>query len=68
MKYTKVKKVTNWTTLHRFWSVRLMAVIPLLAGLQEALPVIKDYIPGWLYVVVAVAAILARNVQQGAKE
>lgn len=63
-----MKKVTTWRSLHRYWSVRLIAIIPALAGLQEALPVIKDYIPGWLYVVVAVAAILARNVQQGTKE
>ena len=67
-KYTRVKKVTDWTALHRFWSVRLIAIIPALAGLQEVLPVIKDYVPGWLYALVAVAAILARNVQQGTKE
>lgn len=63
-----MKKVTTWRSLHRYWSVRLIAIIPALAGLQEVLPVIKDYVPGWAYAAVAVAAIVARNVQQTKKD
>lgn len=50
--------------IKRHYSTYIIALIGMLAGLQEALPVLKAYLPeGWVPVL-AVVAILAKLYKQ----
>jgi len=57
-----------WKELYRLWSVKLLALIPIVAVATEYLPELQVVLPESWYVVVAVAAIVARAIKQGTDE
>lgn len=65
MKFTPVE---NWRNWHKKWSTWLMAAIPLITGLREALPALQELIPGPEYKllmgVLGFVAIIASQIKQ----
>ena len=51
--------------LYRLWSVKLLALIPIVAVATEYLPELQVVLPESWYAFVAVAAIIARAIKQG---
>lgn len=56
-----MRTVTTWRGLCRYWSVQISALIPIIAGLSEALPQIQPYVGAKVYAGLAALSILARN-------
>lgn len=64
----KIKLIENWKQCHKFLTVQLSVLLAMIATAYEYLPMMKDYLPeGWVkYAFIAV--IVARIINQSAKD
>lgn len=59
-----IKLIPDWKRARHYWSVRLAMLTAVLAGLESALPALREALPSRWYGVVAVLIVLARVLQQ----
>ncbi|WP_410499689.1 hypothetical protein [Chitinibacter sp. S2-10] len=64
----RMEWIKNLRYFWRFWSIRLLALIPVLAILAEQLPALRELLPASWYAYVAVAAMVARAIKQSGVE
>ena len=59
-----IKLVPQWRSVWRMYSVWVMCLLGGLGALSDWMPLLREYLPGWLYVSMVAAGIAARIIAQ----
>lgn len=59
-----MKLIANWRRTHKMFSVHALTILGMLGAIADWMPILREFVPGWVYIAIMIAGIGGRMLNQ----